>query len=517
MPDDVAGLTASNIRDLMTVGVPSNSNSNGARESDDAKDGLMDLEPVDLDLQNTAALTRATGDSVDILESSWQEVLNEIIKTIKIVKDGSNNILKALIQTGKRLIELVITTVATAVKVLAQLLKLVGLTIIAVVDVIKYVMRWDEVLNTQMAMLGWITFVRENTHSFIEGNREKIVKRLDALKGSFSDVITQVIDTVTGRTNGEVPKYVTAAAGGAGARGGGGSVEYTFPLDLITTNSPKTTFTVPGMNVPVSGPIGAITRTLNVLDQALSLSTTTSTTSAYASLSSQIAGVKRDLGVRGIVTDTVVAILKLVQGVFGVLTDVASINADFTLRVLTALLDLFWTIMTLEIKVPVLSNLFKKLISGGRYELSVVGLATLGPAVVFTYAHMVLNRGKPPFPTSESSPSTLLDGFTGLTKLSPTMNTEFAIESTTESIIEKPFPSPSIPSLTSTDLVTPPLNRRQLTAPQIGTLILVAIFVIAVQVLLAVFNTAVTLITVFPVQVLVVLLVVAVVLEMTRK
>ncbi|KAJ3082288.1 hypothetical protein HK102_001806, partial [Quaeritorhiza haematococci] len=158
MPADVADVTAKHIRTL--VGGPAELDERAY--SDPAKQTL-ELVPApeesdDADGKEIALSKRARGGERPDLEvdferedirTDWEEIKAEVVETVNIVTHGTKRIVKAIIKTAKRVVELIVKTVTLVVKVLVQLLRLVVLGLKLLVDTIKYVVRWDQVTNTQ--------------------------------------------------------------------------------------------------------------------------------------------------------------------------------------------------------------------------------------------------------------------------------------------------------------------------------------------------------------------------------
>ncbi|KAJ3081826.1 hypothetical protein HK102_002106, partial [Quaeritorhiza haematococci] len=263
---------------------------------------------------------------------------------------------------------------------------LVGLGIKTVVDAVKYVIRWDEVVNTQLAFIGALKYVRENSRPLLEAKREQVVKTIGSLKGSFTHQINTVIKNLKGK--GETEMLLDAVDQK------GGVAEYTYVTDLIMSNTDKASFSNVNQQT-----------IQQVVAQVEIIHTEVQTVGKYTEIIQQCEEAKKNLGLKGVGVDIVVALLTLVKGVFGILTDIVSVSVDVVIRILEVLVELHWLIMTFEVKIPVVSTLYKYVISNGKYELSLMTLSTLTPAIVYTYAYMLAHAGKAPFPGESSNPS----------------------------------------------------------------------------------------------------------------
>ncbi|KAJ3060961.1 hypothetical protein HK102_009302, partial [Quaeritorhiza haematococci] len=360
IPDDVADDVAERVRTLISI--PSENDNrvfvNPAKQT-------ISLQQQQ---QQSNALAKR-GNAKDVLEKDWEKIKEEVIKTVQIIKEGTGKVVKAIVETAKKVYEIIVATVVTAVKVLVQLLKLVGLGVKTVVDAVKYVIRWDEVVNTQLAFMGVLKYVRDNSRPILEEKRESIIKTLGSLKGSFTDKIDSVIKNVKGE--GETQQLLDAV------QQKGGVAEYTYVTDLIVSNSDKASF--PNVNQQT---------VQQVVAQIEIIQTEVEAVGKFPEIVQQCEEVKKNV-LKSIGIDIVVALLTLIKGVFGILTDIVSVSADAVIRLFEILVELYWLVMTFEVKIPVVSTLYKYVISNGKYELSLLSLATLPPAIAYTYAYML--------------------------------------------------------------------------------------------------------------------------------
>ncbi|KAJ3086683.1 hypothetical protein HK102_012708, partial [Quaeritorhiza haematococci] len=356
MPTDVADLTAERVR--LLIGIPADNNNRVY------VDPTRQTIPVQ---QSAPSKLSKRGSAKDLVAKDWEKIKKEVIRTVEIIKEGTGKVVKAIIQTAQKVYEIIVATVVTAVKVLGQLLKLVGLGVKTVIDAVKYVIRWDEVLNTQMQFIHYLNYVRDNTRPLLESKRTQVVKTFSSLKGSFGSSIDGLIEKVKGHSTPETDQYLEAV------NKKGGVAEYTFVTDLIMSNGDKATF--PNANQQV---VQQIVAQVEIIEQEAQQS-------GNAELVAQCGEVKKNLGLKGVGTDIVVALLTLVKGVFGIVSDIISVTVDFGIRLIEVALELYWILLTLEVKIPIVSTLYKYIISNGRYELSLMSLATLPPAIAYTY------------------------------------------------------------------------------------------------------------------------------------
>ncbi|KAJ3086821.1 hypothetical protein HK102_012400 [Quaeritorhiza haematococci] len=95
--------------------------------------------------KTTRQLLTKRGDVKDV-----EKVLEQIkaVRTVEIVKEGGRKAIKALIKGSKKIVEVIVTTITTAVKVFLQIIKVLGLTAKAVVGALTVHVRWEDVRAT---------------------------------------------------------------------------------------------------------------------------------------------------------------------------------------------------------------------------------------------------------------------------------------------------------------------------------------------------------------------------------
>ncbi|KAJ3086822.1 hypothetical protein HK102_012401 [Quaeritorhiza haematococci] len=98
-------------------------------------------------------LLKKRGDVKDV-EKVLDQIKVEAVRTVEIVKEGGRKAIKALIKGSKKIAEVIVTTITTAVKVFLQILKVLGLTAKAVVGVLTVHVKWEDVKATHFQFVN---------------------------------------------------------------------------------------------------------------------------------------------------------------------------------------------------------------------------------------------------------------------------------------------------------------------------------------------------------------------------
>lgn len=364
--------TARSIATLVTI-----AEEDRGRKYSNVESGALGMADANMD-DLSASLEESKSENKE-----WEKIEKEQIKDIKVVSsrdDSGKGIVKTIIQTGKRVIEFIVKSFNAVVKVLASFLRLVGLTILKVVDGIKTVIRWDEVLNTQVALNSFLLYVKENTPGLLNQNREKALQVIKSLDGPIQKQLETLIGIVKGKpefNESAVPEGVQSS----------NRAEYAFVVDAVVSNGDKTEIIAP------AGSLEEIEKYVSELEPHVN-----EMPAENKEVRQQLQTVKKELGLKKVGKALITGVLRLVQIIMSALNSVAYVSTDLVLRLFQASAQLFWFVTTFEVKVPVISPLYKALISNGRYELSLMSLATLVPAIVYTYGYMLTHYGKGPFP-----------------------------------------------------------------------------------------------------------------------
>ncbi|KAJ3086541.1 hypothetical protein HK102_012955 [Quaeritorhiza haematococci] len=319
----------------------------------------------------------------EIDAKEWEETKQSIKKAngIKVIKDKSKKVVKAILKVGEKALELIVEGVKAVVAVLGKIWKLAGTFLKKVLDSVKVAIRWEEVLNTQMAFNARIMEVRKNARANLEKNRETFLNKLAKIQGGFDAQIDAVIASIKKTTPAEIAPVAENPLQNPQTE-----IRMAVVTDVLAANMDKATC------VPEAGEQKEVQVQLEALEVALE--------GRYPEMSKEIGGIRKTLSeLKAVGMDIIVAILTLIKGIFNILKDVVAVSGDFAMKVLEVAIELYWIVMTFEIKIPILSDLFKFVISDGKYELSLLHLTTLTPAIIWTYGYMAFHHGKAPFPT----------------------------------------------------------------------------------------------------------------------
>ena len=367
IPSDLAEKVAESIQNLMS-GTMENTNRNMI-----ATTGHLSL--IAANVNSDLSLRAPQHRHIDNAKEDWERIKEEVIKGISIVRVGGSKAVKAIIETGKRIVEFVIHTVTTAVKVLISLLKLIGLGLRALLNVVKFALNWDEVLNTQVALNAFVLHLRNKTDEIFLHNREKILTKIGFFKGNFMQKIQMVADSVK-----ESAEYKPEIISSAVSK----KTEYAFVTDMVASNNGKLSIVQPPKDS-----IGELERDLQEFHDNVPES--------EPKLKAEAGILRREVREKGIGAKVVASILNMIKFFLSVIEKILLISSAVVLVLLHTVVRIFWFIVTLEIKIPFISDFFKYVVSDGRYELSLMSLATLAPAMAYTYGYMVLHYGKAPF------------------------------------------------------------------------------------------------------------------------
>ncbi|KAJ3086543.1 hypothetical protein HK102_012957, partial [Quaeritorhiza haematococci] len=295
-------------------------------------------------------------------------------KGIKVIKEKGKKAVKAIVKVGQKIVEIVVKGVKAVVEVLGKMWRLAGTTLKSVLDKVKTAIAWDDVLNTQMSINEQIKSFHDNFQARLESNRATFVSKVSKMQGAFNDQVDAIIAGIKGENSAQISAIQNRET----------ETQTAVVIDLMTTNMDKA-------ECVAQGDAG---REAQVQLEALEVAMQ----ERYPEMSKEIGSVKSQFsGVKKVGIDVVVAVLTLVKGILSVLKELVAHSVDFAIRVVAVIFELFWVIMTFEIKIQVLSSLYKFVISNGKHELTLLHLTTLTPAMVWTYANKGIQRAKAVF------------------------------------------------------------------------------------------------------------------------
>ncbi|KAJ3086542.1 hypothetical protein HK102_012956 [Quaeritorhiza haematococci] len=295
-------------------------------------------------------------------------------KGIKVIKEKGKKAIKAIVKVGQKIVEIVVKGVKAVVAVLGKIWTLAGTSLKTLLEKVKTAIAWEDVLNTQIMINEQIKALHDNLQARLESNRATFVSKVSKMQGGFNDQIDAIIAGIKGENSAQVAALQNRET----------ETQTAVVTDLMTTNMDKA-------ECVVQGDAG---REAQVQLEALEVAMQ----ERYPEMSKDIGSVKSQFsGVKKLGVDVVVAVLTLVKGVLSVLKELVTYSVDFAIRVAAVVFELFWVIMTFEINIPVLSSLYKFVISNGKHELTLLHLTTLTPAMVWTYGNKGIQRAKAAF------------------------------------------------------------------------------------------------------------------------
>ncbi|KAJ3073790.1 hypothetical protein HK102_005939 [Quaeritorhiza haematococci] len=328
-----------------------------------------------------------------------RRVKSEALGNVTVERHGPKKYVKKIIKALKKAMGITVTPVDVVGEILESLLKRFRLTVKGIVDAAKHGTRWDEVVNTQLVFVKYLEYVRENIKTVLSTRRNAVYQTLSLFKTTFSESMESILKTLSG--NHQIAESVSANLQALNSNHGR-IAGYSLVSDLIITNGEKTTF---------STPIGAEREYISKIETQLEILRDELqyffADRKYDGLRKQIEALRRDLGSKAIFKEIVHRLIKLIQELFGLLGNTAEITSGISTAVLEATLELFWIIMTFRVHIPVVSLLYKHVISNGKYKLSMMGLVTLPPAIAHTSAYMLTHNGNAPFPDATVPPARL--------------------------------------------------------------------------------------------------------------
>ncbi|KAJ3082289.1 hypothetical protein HK102_001807 [Quaeritorhiza haematococci] len=375
LPADVAEETSERLRIL--VGIPAVDDHRAY--VDEAKQSI-ELTPADEDpALSKRVVPNPPAD--ELIKEDWYDIKKESIQTVRIVRDGTKSIVKAVVKTAKKVWELVVNSVYFALEIAVSLLYLVGLTVKTVIDAVKYVVRWDYVVYTQIAFLNGLQHLRETSFNYLEDKREKVLERFNKHKGTFKEKIGAITNTL--KRDPEVGESVQQTVQALDSTQQGGVTEYTFVTDLIVTNGDKLEVTSVSQQS-----IESLHVQLQTIEKELQ---SPAFEGQHAELAQQAADLRKDIKEKGVTKNYLLASLAFLKAMF-------TFNGAMSIWMIQAIMELFWIIMMMPIKVPVVNHLYRYIINNGYFDMSLMSFVTLGPAIAYTYGYMLTHLGRPPFP-----------------------------------------------------------------------------------------------------------------------
>ncbi|KAJ3086823.1 hypothetical protein HK102_012402 [Quaeritorhiza haematococci] len=340
------------------------------------------LAPNSESKKESRKLLTKRGDVKD-LEKDLEQIKVEAVKTGTIVKQGGRRVIKALIKGSKKLIEVIITTIATAVRVFLQILKVLGLTAKVLLNLFTTHVTWKDVKATHVKFMHDIYAVRRGVNKGSIYVMDGIVKSVWRSKDNLDRVMETILQHLR-------------ALESASATGLVGVNQYTYMTDIIISIGDQVKF----KNVDPVALENLINLLQNIKQQVIdsdpNMIQHPLIVKSYAKVERSLQAAKN----RGFTVKIVNALFQFIKLILNVISGTATVVTVTAALAWGFVVEMFWGFLEIGIEVPQLPHMERPPFEGpnGERYLTLLSLFVLPASYLYTYGYMLTHNGKAPFP-----------------------------------------------------------------------------------------------------------------------
>ena len=287
-----------------------------------------------------------------------------------------NGIVKVVVDTVRGAVEFVVKSIKNALKAISWVLKQVGLTLVKVFHAVKAFFEWRDVIKSHQWLEKNLLAVRQESPKFIKGNEAKTIESLKKLKGD----VGQKVDSILLQLHGKAPKELELVKNPA--------PQGQYLMNVVSKNAKLLEFqdaTESDLQYHLQSLNTIVPRNETNLDKVRD------------AVNKALVAVGH--GAKKVSIYIVSAVLKALQAVFDLFDEVIVLGAKTAAIVFYAVTELLWTVLTFQVSVPFVNELYAKLTGGSK--ISLLSLILLPTAAIATWAYKATHWGEAPFPQQE--------------------------------------------------------------------------------------------------------------------